>query len=370
MPDKHGRIFNFSAGPSALPTPVLEQAQAELLNYKGAGMSVMEVSHRSKIFDRVLEYAEERARSLMMLPDDYALMFLQGGASHQFAMAPLNFLQKESPVDMVHTGYWTKKAIQEVKSVGECRIAADGEKQGFLALPEVSEENFHSGSCYIHYCSNNTIYGTQWKRFVCPKSQRVIVDMSSDFLSRQIDFRQFDMIYAGAQKNLGPSGLCLVAMRKDFAETGRSDIPKFFQYRSHIEAGSRYNTPPTFAIYLASLVLEWIESQGGLEQVEQRNIEKSDILYKAIDESEFYSCPVKKEDRSAMNVVFRIQDGDEELEKRFLQEASQKGLDGLKGHRVLGGLRASLYNAQPKKAVEALVHFMQDFEKQNHSKTL
>lgn len=357
------RIFNFSAGPAALPTEVLEKAQSELLDYQGSGMSIMEMSHRGKYFDEVLASAEAKARKLMKLGDEYAVLFLQGGASHQFAMVPMNFASPDRPVDMVHTGYWTKKAIGEIERITSCRIIASSEDTNFDRLPEVREEMIHPDAAYVHYCSNNTVYGTQWRQFVHRKNVPSVVDMSSDFLSRNLDFTQFDLIFAGAQKNLGPSGLAMVVIKKSFAETGNEKLPLILQYRAHIQNSSRYHTPPTFAIYLARLVLDWLDERGGLEAIETHNQKKAKILYDAIDESDFYQCPVQKDARSLMNVVFRIDSGNEDLENKFVAEASSLGLDGLKGHRHIGGIRASIYNAMPIAGVERLVEFMKDFEK-------
>ncbi len=362
MSNNQDRIFNFSAGPAALPLEVLQTAQSELLNYRGKGMGIMEMSHRSAEFDEVLSAATKRAYSLMGLSDDYAVLFLQGGASHQFAMAPMNFCEKGKPVDIVHSGYWVKKAIGEIKKVGEARIVASTEEGNFTELPKLDESQISPEASYVHYCSNNTIFGTQWKNFVTKANIPTVIDMSSDFLSRKLNFSQFDLIFAGAQKNLGPAGVTLVAIKKELAEKGREDLPKILQYRSHIDGGSRYNTPPTFGIYLAGLVLKWIEDQGGLDAVAKNNRAKADLLYSRIDKNDFYHCPVKKEDRSDMNVVFRIDSGNEELEKKFVQETTAKGFSGLKGHRSVGGLRASIYNAFPLQGVEKLVQFMDEFE--------
>lgn len=359
------RIFNFSAGPATIPTEVLEKAQSELLNFQSAGMSVMEMSHRSKEFDGVLEKAESTLRELTGVGDEHAVLFLQGGAQHQFAMAPLNFVEKGRPTDLVQTGYWTQKAAKEIELLGELKVVASSEDKNFSYLPPITPDRLSENASYLHYCSNNTIFGTQYREFVRQAGVPLVCDMSSDFLSRQLNFSDFDLIFAGAQKNVGPSGIAVVIIRKEFAERGRKDIPSFFQYREHIKGGSRLNTPNTWGIYLCGLVLDWLKAQGGLAKMESLNQEKAGWLYDKIDSSDFWSCPVRKEDRSLMNVVYRIKDGDEALEKKFIAEASAAGLSGLKGHRHVGGLRASIYNAHPAEGVKALVQFMDAFEKAN-----
>lgn len=359
---KH-RISNFSAGPSTLPTSVLEKAKHELLNYQDSGMSIMEVSHRTKLFEDVLEHATNQIKKLMELSDDMEVLFMQGGARYQFAVTPLNFLDDQSSADIVHTGAWTKLAIQEISQFCSPRIVASSEDRNFSYLPKIDLSNFDPNAKYVHYCSNNTIYGTQWKNFQFLKNIPVVVDMSSDILSRKLDFNQFDLIYAGAQKNLGPSGITLVVIKKEFADKGRSDIPKYFQYRSHIENQSMFNTPPTFAIYLLGLVTDWIQEQGGLESIEKRNTEKSNLLYNFIDKSSLYTNSISNEDRSQMNVVFRLDSGNEDLEQDFVKQAHQNELFGLKGHRSAGGIRASIYNAQSLEAVKNLVSFMSEFER-------
>lgn len=360
-----GRIFNFSAGPSALPLPVLEQAREEFLNFENCGMSVMEMSHRSKEFDRILERAETGVRKNLGVSSDYAVLFLQGGASLQFAMVPMNLYIKGKPVDVIHTGIWTQKAIDELAKTTEYRLAATGEAVNFTRLPLPQDIKLSPKASYIHTCSNNTIFGTQWRKFPEPGNVPLISDMSSDIFSRRIDVSKFGLIFAGAQKNIGPSGLTLVIIRKDLAERGSKDLPIMLQYRTHIEHGSRYNTPPTFGIYIAALVMEWIEREGGIPAMEKRNEEKAKALYEAIDGSGFYYSPIAKEDRSRMNVVFRVKGDKEELENKFAKEAEQAGLSGLKGHRSIGGLRASIYNAQTLEGVKALVAFMKEFERKN-----
>lgn len=363
--NKYGRIFNFSAGPAVLPEPVLEKAREELLNFKASGMSVMEMSHRSKEFDGVIETAEANVREILNVPESHAILFLQGGATHQFAMVPLNLYQKGRPVDVLHTGVWTKKAIGELKILTEYNVAATTESENFSRLPLKEEINLNPNASYVHICSNNTVVGTQYKNFPETGEVPLVADMSSDIVSRRIDVSKFGVIFAGAQKNIGPSGLALVIVDKKLAERCPETVPNFFQYRHHIKNDSRYNTPPTFGIYMVGLVMEWLKEQGGLEAMEKHNQDKAALLYDAINATDFYSCPVKEGDRSLMNVVFRIQEGNEELEAKFVTEAKAAGLSGLKGHRLVGGLRASIYNAQPTEGVAALADFMKEFAQQN-----
>ncbi len=363
--NKYDRIFNFSAGPAVLPETVLEKAREEMLNFKGSGMSIMEMSHRGKEFDAVIEHAEAGIRRILNVPESHAILFLQGGASHQFAMVPLNLYQQGKPVDVINTDVWTQKAIGELKVFAQHQIAASTESEKFSRLPSKNEIKLNPNASYLHICSNNTIAGTQYKSFPETGAVPLVADMSSDILSRRIDVARFGLIFAGAQKNIGPAGLALVIVDKKLAERCPKTVPTFFQYRTHIAEGSRYNTPPTFGIYMVGLVADWLEKQGGLAAMEKHNQAKAKILYDAIDATDFYFCPVKKEDRSVMNVVFRIQKGDEKLEAKFVSEAEAAGLSGLKGHRLVGGLRASIYNAQPTAGVQALVDFMKEFEKKN-----
>ena len=356
------RIFNFSAGPAVLPLPVLEQAQAELLNFEECGMSVMEMSHRSKEFERILDRAETGLRHTMDIPEDYAVLFLQGGASLQFSMVPMNLCLEGKPVDVLHSGAWTEKAIKEIEKVAAYRLAASTEADKFRRLPQAEEIEFNPEASYVHLASNNTIFGTQWPDFPETGAVPLVADMSSDILSRVIEVSRFGLIFAGAQKNIGPSGVTVVIIHKELAERAGKHMPTMLQYRTHIKGRSLYNTPPTFGIYIISLVMAWIEQVGGVSAIEQQNEAKARVLYDAIDESGFYYCPVAPQDRSRMNVVFRIQGDRTDLEKSFVQEAEAAGLSGLKGHRNVGGLRASIYNAQPVAGVEALVQFMGDFE--------
>jgi phosphoserine aminotransferase len=346
-----------------LPLPVLERAQAELLNFQQAGMSVMEMSHRSPEFEGILAHAEGGLRKAMNIPASHAVLFLQGGASLQFSMIPMNLYLEGRPIDVLHTGAWTEKAIEEIKKVAECRLAASTEADKFQRLPWPHEIEFNPDASYVHICSNNTIFGTQWRSFPDTGNVPLVADMSSDILSRPIDVAKFGLIFAGAQKNIGPSGVTVVIIRKDLAERAKATLPTMLNYSIHIKNNSLYNTPPTFGIYMIGLVMDWIEAEGGVVAIEERNEAKAKLLYRAIDARNFYQGTVAAQDRSWMNVNFRVQNGNEELEKKFAKEAEAAGLSGLKGHRSAGGLRASIYNAMPLAGVEALVNFMHNFEK-------
>ena len=356
------RAFNFNAGPGALPLPVLERIREELLDWRGSGMSVMEMSHRSKEFESIISDAEQRLRRLLAIPEDYAVVFLQGGGSMQFTMAPMNFCLPGKPVDVLHTGMWTAKAIAELKKGIPHHIAASTEAEKFRRVPRPDEINFSTDASYVHICSNNTIEGTQWREIPAPAAP-LIADMSSDIASRPIDVKKFGAIYAGAQKNLGPSGTTIMIVRKDFAERADKNLPTLLQYRTHIKEKSLYHTPPTFAIYIVGLVLEWLESLGGVAAMEQQNNAKAKLLYDLLDEGSFYSGPVEKSSRSNMNVVFRVAGGDEAIEKDFAQQAEAAGLVGTLGHRSVGGMRVSLYNAVTLEAVQALTAFMREFQR-------
>jgi phosphoserine aminotransferase len=355
------RVFNFGAGPAALPLEVLEQAQAELLDFNGAGMSVLECSHRGKQYEAVHNEAVAAARRLLKLTDDYAVLFLQGGASLQFAMVPMNLLPPGRTADYTNSGAWGAKAIKEAARIGTVQVVADCGKEIPTRVPRPDELRLTSGAAYVHITSNETISGAQWKEF--PRTEAPLVaDMSSDILSRPFDATQFGLIYAGAQKNLGPSGVTLVAIRKDLAARAPAALPVMLRYQTHIEENSLYNTPPCFAVYLMALVLRWVEKTG-LENLYRRNREKAAQLYAAIDAGGFYRGTARPECRSDMNVTFRLPT--EALEESFAKEADQQGLKGLKGHRSVGGIRASIYNACPLEAVAALVDFMRDFERRN-----
>lgn len=359
------RVINFSAGPAGLPQAALEKARDELLDFEGSGMSIMEQSHRGKEYDRVHNEAIALLRDLLGVPEDFHVLFLQGGASMQFAMVPLNFLQPGRSADYVLTGGWSEKALDEAKRVGQARVACSTKTGSvYTRIPRPEELALDPSACYVHLTSNNTLYGTQWQSFPTTEAP-LVADMSSDFLWRRFDVRPFSLIYAGAQKNIGPSGVTVVLVRKDFLEKAeRGDGPKILRYSTHANANSLYNTPPTFGVYLVRNVLEWAKSVGGLEQLEKWNREKGEVLYGALDRmSDFYRSPVEKESRSFMNVVFRLPD--ETLEERFVAEAKQNGMVGLKGHRSTGGIRASIYNAVTVEHVKTLVSFMEQFAKKN-----
>jgi phosphoserine aminotransferase len=358
------RAFNFNAGPGALPLPVLERIREELLDWRGSGMSVMEMSHRSPEFESIIATAEQKLRGLLGVSDDYAVIFLQGGGSMQFTMVPMNLCLPGKPVDVLHTGMWTAKAIGELKKGVLHNIAASTEVEKFTRLPRRDEIKFSPDASYVHICTNNTIEGTQWNTLPETANVPLVADMSSDITSRPIDVKKFGVIFAGAQKNLGPSGVTVVIVRKDLAERADKNLPTVLQYRTHIKEKSLYHTPPTFAVYIVGLVLEWIESEGGVPAIEKRNDAKAKLLYGTIESSNgFYRCPVEKESRSKMNVVFRVGGGDENLEKQFAKEAAAASLVGTPGHRSVGGMRVSLYNAVTLQAVEALTGFMREFHR-------
>ncbi len=357
------RAFNFNAGPSALPLSVLERIREELVDYRGSGMSVMEMGHRSREFEEIMVRAEQGLRRHLAIPEEYAALFLQGGGSLQFTMVPMNLSLPGKPVDVLHTGMWTGKAISELKKGTPYRLAASTEALKFTRLPRVDEIAFSPDASYVHMASNNTIEGTQWRTIPETGSVPIVADMSSDILSRPLDVRRFGLIFAGAQKNLGPSGVTVVIVRRDLAERADKNLPTLLQYRTHIKERSLYHTPPTFAVYIVGLMMEWIEAEGGPAAIEKRNERKAKTLYDAIDASAFYTCPVEKDSRSRMNVVFRVAGKNEAIEKQFAAEAEAAGLVGLAGHRSVGGMRASLYNAVPFEAVEALVSFLREFER-------
>ncbi len=352
------RIYNFSAGPSILPLEVLQEAQAEFTDYHGTGMSIMEMSHRGKAFMAVLAEAEANLRELLKLSDDYAVLFVQGGASLQFAMLPMNFLGRDAVADYVNSGHWGAAAIKQARLVGNVNLAANCEKDIPTRMPEPSELAWTPGAAYAHITSNETIAGSQWHTLPVTAAP-LVADMSSDILSRPFDPNSFAMFYAGAQKNLGPAGVALVVIRKEFAERDNKALPAMLRYTSYIEHGSMYNTPPSFAVYMLMLTTRWLK-KFGIERMHAQNVAKAGLLYNAIDSGTFYRGTAARPFRSNMNVTFRLPT--EELEARFCQEATKEGLSGLKGHRSVGGIRASIYNALPVAGVEALVSFMRDFE--------
>jgi len=360
------RAINFNAGPAGLPLPALERARDEFIDFKGSGMSILEHSHRGKEYEAVHDEAIAILTRLLGIADTHQVLFLQGGASHQFAMVPMNFLPRDGSADYVLTGTWSEKALDEAKIVGSPRVAATtiGPDKRYTRIPRQAELELDPKAAYVHITSNNTIFGTQWHAWPQVGSVPLVADMSSDFLWRPTDVSRFGMIYAGAQKNLGPSGVTVVVIRKDLMARGRKDIPKILRYTTFAENNSLYNTPPTFAIYLMRNVLAWIDQQGGLVAMERRNNEKAELLYGALDRmSGFYRAPVEKAARSTMNIVFRLPT--EELDDRFVAEAKKQRMVGLKGHRSAGGIRVSAYNAVSPENIRTLVSFMESFAKAN-----
>jgi phosphoserine aminotransferase len=357
------RAINFNAGPAALPLSALERAARELLDIGGTGMSIMEHSHRGKTYEAVHNEAIALTRELLAVPDDYDVLLLQGGASGQFAMVPMNLLEAGKSSDYVLTGSWSQKAYKEAKTVGEARVAGTSEvDKKFARIPRQDELKLDANAAYLHITTNNTIFGTQWHHLPDAGKVPLIADMSSDIMWRPIDVKKFGLIYAGAQKNLGPSGVVLVIVKKDLVAAGRKDIPTIFQYRTHSENNSLYNTPNTFGIYILRNVLADVKENGGLSAMEKHNREKGDKLYAAIDaRPDFYRCPVEKESRSLMNVVFTLPNA--ELEAEFLAGASKRNMVGLKGHRSVGGIRVSIYNAALTEWVSALTDYMNEFQK-------
>lgn len=357
---KENRIYNFSAGPAMLPEEVLETAAAEMLDYKGSGMSVMEMSHRSKVYQGIIDEAEKDLRELIGIPENYKVLFLQGGATLQFALIPLNFMFT-GKADYINTGVWTKKAIKDAKLYGDVRVVASGEENGFRSIPDVKSIKFNKDSDYVYMCDNNTIFGSKYKEYPNTGDIPLICDMSSCFLSEPIDVKKFGVIYAGAQKNVGPAGVTILIIRDDLlAKAPRQPLPAYFDYRLHAENGSMYNTPPTYGIYICGLVFKWLLKNGGLKERERLNKEKAKILYDYLDKSEFFKPYVDKDSRSLMNVTFRTPS--DELDAEFLEGAKKYRFTNLKGHRLTGGLRASIYNAMPKEGVEALVKYLKEFE--------
>lgn len=358
------RIYNFSAGPSVLPASVLEKAQKELLSHGGIGMSIMEVSHRSTHFEAVLKSAEQGIRHLLHVPENYRVLFVQGGATLQFSMIPLNFLAENETADYIITGAWGKKAVKEAKRCGNAKVIYSTAEEGFRSVPAQEELNFSAGAEYIHYTSNETIEGVEFKYDLDGAGIPVVCDASSNILSKPIDISKYALIYAGAQKNIGPSGVAVVIIRDDMLAKVPENQHSALDYRAIAENESMLNTPNTWGIYIISLVCEWLKEQGGVPAIEKINQEKAKILYDAIDSSDgFYRGHAAKPARSAINVTFRLLS--EELENKFCREAEAEGLDGLKGHRMIGGIRASIYNAFPRAGVEKLVEFMRDFAQKN-----
>uniref|UniRef100_UPI004056E136 3-phosphoserine/phosphohydroxythreonine transaminase n=1 Tax=Candidatus Electronema sp. TaxID=2698783 RepID=UPI004056E136 len=359
MPEK---IFNFSPGPAILPQSVLEQAARDIVNFNNKGMGLIEMSHRSKDFMAVLDEAEALIRELLAVPGNYKVLFLQGGASSQFFMAPMNLLGPGKKATYLNTGVWAGKAIKEAKAFGQIEVAYSGEATRFRHIPTDDEYSVADDSEYLHICSNNTIYGTQFVKFP-DKGCMMVCDMSSDIMSRPVDVSKFGIIYAGAQKNMGPAGVTIVIIREDLLDRCPATVPVMLRYKTHADKGSMYNTPPTFAIYCVGLVMRWLKEQGGLAAVQQRNEEKAAIVYQAIDATDFYRGHAEEAARSRMNVTFNLPTA--ELEAKLVKEAAAEGLDGLKGHRDVGGCRASIYNAFPLEGVQKLAEFMAEFAMKN-----
>lgn len=357
------RLFNFCAGPAALPEAVLQQAQQELLDWQGKGLSVMEMSHRSDEFVSVAETAEQDLRDLLAIPDNYKVLFLQGGASQQFAQIPLNFLPEGGKADYIDTGIWSAKAIEEASRFGNVHVAASAKGHDYFAIPGQNDWQRSADAAYLHYTPNETIGGLEFNWIPDVGDTPLIADMSSTILSRPLDVSRFGMIYAGAQKNIGPSGLVVVIVREDLLGRARASCPTMLDYSVAAKNASMYNTPPTFAWYLSGLIFQWLKQQGGLQAMQRINEHKQQTLYAAIDSSELYSNPINPSDRSWMNIPFRL--ADDRLDKAFLSGAEERGLLNLKGHRSVGGMRASIYNAVPQAAVDALVAYMAEFEQQH-----
>ena len=357
------RVYNFSAGPAVLPEEVLKEAAAEMLDYKGCGMSVMEMSHRSQVFDDIIKEAEQDLRDLMHIPDNYKVLFLQGGASQQFAMIPMN-LMKNKVADYIVTGQWAKKAYQEAQKYGKVNKIATSEDKTFSYIPDCSDLPVSPDADYVYICENNTIYGTKFKTLPNTKGKTLVADVSSCFLSEPVDVTKYGIIYGGVQKNIGPAGMVISIIREDLiTDEVLEGTPTMLKYKTHADAGSLYNTPPAYGIYICGKVFKWLKKQGGLEAIKERNEKKAKILYDYLDESKLFKGTVVPKDRSLMNVPFIT--GNKELDAKFVKEAKEAGFENLKGHRSVGGMRASIYNAMPVEGVEKLVEFMKAFEKEN-----
>ena len=357
------RVYNFSAGPAVLPEEVLQEAADEMLDYRGTGMSVMEMSHRSKAYDTIIKEAEADLRELMNIPDNYKVLFLQGGASQQFAMIPMN-LMKNRVADYIVTGQWAKKAYQEASLYGKANKIASSEDKTFSYIPDCSDLPISEDADYVYICENNTIYGTKFKTLPNTKGKPLVADVSSCFLSEPVDVTKYGVLYGGVQKNIGPAGVVIVIIREDLiTEDVLPGTPTMLRYKIHADADSLYNTPPAYGIYICGKVFKWLKKMGGLEAMKERNEKKAKILYDYLDESKLFKGTVRKEDRSLMNVPFIT--GNEELDAKFVKEAKEAGFENLKGHRTVGGMRASIYNAMPIEGVEKLVEFMKKFEAEN-----
>lgn len=360
---EYNRVYNFSAGPSMLPLPVLERVRDQLLNYEGSGQSVMEMSHRSAEFKRIAQDAEQNLRDLMEIPDNYKVLFVQGGGTLQFSMVPMNLLRNTKKADYVVTGSWAKKAYKEACKFGDIKVLASSEDDTFTWVPKFGKDDVRPDADYVYITTNNTIYGTAYNYVPDTGDIPLVADMSSNILSQKVDVSKFGIIWAGAQKNVGPAGVTIVIIREDLIGFAGENTPVYLDYKIHADNDSMYNTPPCFAIYVAGEVFKHLKETGGVEAMEKRNREKAAMLYDYIDSSSLFKNPVAKEDRSIMNVVFVT--GDAELDKKFVAEAKAEGLVNLSGHRSIGGMRASIYNAMPREGVEALIDFMKKFEKEN-----
>lgn len=358
-----GRVYNFSAGPAVLPEEVLQEAADEMLDYQGSGMSVMEMSHRSKVYDAIIKEAEADLRELMNIPDNYKVLFLQGGASQQFAMIPMN-LMKNKKADYIVTGQWAKKAAKEAELYGEVNVVASSADKTFSYIPDCSDLPIDDDADYVYICENNTIYGTKFHTLPNTKGKTLVADISSCFLSEPVDVTKYGMLYGGVQKNVGPAGVVIAIIREDLiTDDVLSGTPTMLRYKIHADADSLYNTPPCYGIYICGKVFKWLKKMGGLEEMQRRNVEKAKILYDYLDSSKLFHGTVEPSSRSLMNVPFVT--GDKELDAKFVKEAEAAGFVNLKGHRTVGGMRASIYNAMPKEGVEALVAFMKKFEEEN-----
>lgn len=357
------RVYNFSAGPGVLPLEILEKAQKELVCYGNSGMSVMEMSHRSKDYEPIIKKAEAKLRKVMNIPDNYSVLFLQGGASMQFAMVPLNLFRKSNKADYIESGAFASKALKEAKKFGEVNVVASSKADNYSHIPTFNKDEFTKDADYFYICANNTIYGTKFNTLPDTGDVPLVADMSSCILSEEIDVSRFGIIFAGAQKNLGPAGVTLVIIRKDLLGFAKDNVPTMLNYQIMAENDSMYNTPPTYGIYMLKLMFEWIEDKGGVKALEKINREKAALLYDYLDESKLFKGTAAKEDRSLMNVTFVT--GNAELDAKFVKEAAAAGFVNLKGHRSVGGMRASIYNAMPIEGVKALVEFMKEFEKNN-----
>ena len=357
------RVYNFSAGPAVLPEEVLKEAAAEMLDYNGTGMSVMEMSHRSKAFEEIINSAEQDLRDLMNIPDNYKVLFMQGGASQQFAMIPMNFM-KNRVADYIITGQWAKNAAKEAEKYGKVNRIASSEDQTFSYIPDCSDLPVSEDADYVYICENNTIYGTKFKELPNTKGKTLIADVSSCFLSEPVDVEKYGMIYGGVQKNIGPAGVVIAIIREDLiTEDVLEGTPTMLTYKTHADAKSLYNTPPAYGIYICGKVFKWLKAQGGLAAIKEKNEKKAKVLYDFLDQSKMFKGTVVKKDRSLMNVPFVT--GDADLDAKFVKEAKEAGLENLKGHRSVGGMRASIYNAMPYEGVVALVEFMKKFEEEN-----